>query len=287
VNAPFAQEDLTFEPAFLQALAQRFDAGVRLVDFETQIEAARQAINDWVAQQTEDRIKEILAQGSIDLMTRLVLVNAIYLKAAWVTPFDPKATRPAAFTRSDGSTVQAPTMELSAELPYAEGDGWRAVELPYVGGQLAMTIVVPDDLASFVQSADGATIEAIVQGLAGRKPEVDLSLPTFSIETKTELKDVLSTLGMPVAFDPDQADFSGMTTQEKLFIGAVIHQANITVDEKGTEASAATAVVMEASAAPADRVTFHVDRPFLFLLRDTTTGAIVFLGQVTDPTAAS
>ena len=225
--------------------------------------------------------------GGGGLMTRLVLVNAIYLKAAWVTPFDPKATRPAAFTRSDGSTVQAPTMELSAELPYAEGDGWRAVELPYVGGQLAMTIVVPDDLASFVQSADGATIEAIVQGLAGRKPEVDLSLPTFSIETKTELKDVLSTLGMPVAFDPDQADFSGMTTQEKLFIGAVIHQANITVDEKGTEASAATAVVMEASAAPADRVTFHVDRPFLFLLRDTTTGAIVFLGQVTDPTAAS
>ena len=268
---------------FLDALAGRFDAGVRLVDFKTATEAARQAINAWVAGQTEDRIKELLVQGTLDDMTRLVLVNAIYLKAAWATAFDPKATQPAAFTRPDGSVVQVPTMHLGTELSYAEGQGWRAVELPYVGGQLAMTIVVPDDLASFVRTADATTIDTIVQGLANRRPEVDLALPSFSIETKTELASVLSSLGMPLAFDPNGADFSGMTTQERLYIGAVIHQANIDVDEKGTEASAATAVVMEASAAPLDHVTFQVDRPFLFLLRDTTSGAIVFLGQVTDP----
>jgi len=282
-NAPFAQKDLTLQPAFLDALAGRFDAGVRLVDFKTATEAARQAINAWVAGQTEDRIKELLVQGTLDDMTRLVLVNAIYLKAAWATAFDPKATQPAAFTRPDGSVVQVPTMHLGTELSYAEGQGWRAVELPYVGGQLAMTIVVPDDLASFVRTADATTIDAIVRGLANRRPEVDLALPSFSIETKTELASVLSSLGMPLAFDPNGADFSGMTTQERLYIGAVIHQANIDVDEKGTEASAATAVVMEASAAPLDHVTFQVDRPFLFLLRDTTSGAIVFLGQVTDP----
>jgi serpin B len=283
-NAPFAQKDEAWDHAFLDALAGRFGAGIRLVDYKTAAEPARKAINAWVSDQTEQRIKELLAQGTLDDTTRLVLVNAIYLKAAWQRAFEPSLTKPAAFHRLDGSSVDVPTMHLGTELPYAEGAGWKAVELPYVGGQLAMTIVVPDDLAAFLSAADGETFGAIATALAARQPMVDLAFPTFSTETKTDLADVLAALGMPDAFDPNRADFSGMTTQEPLYISKVVHQANIDVDEKGTTASAATAVVMDASAAPLDHIVLNVDRPFVFALRDVTTGAIVFLGEITDPT---
>ena len=286
-NAPFAQKGMTLQPDFLTALAERFDAGVRLVDFVGASEPSRQAINAWVKDQTEARIPELLAKGSLDEMTRLVLVNAIYLKAAWQHPFDPLLTKAAPFTHLDGSTTDVATMHLSTELAYASGSGWRAVEVPYVGGQLAMTIIVPDDLRSFVAGLDATTLGAITAGLAERQPLVDLALPQFGTETKVELADVLSSLGMPAAFDPAKADFSGMTTEQQLYIGAVIHQANIDVDEKGTTASAATAVVMEATSLPTEHVTMNVDRPFLFALRDVTTGAIVFLGQITDPAPRS
>jgi serpin B len=282
-NAPFAQKGEAWEQAFLDALAERFGAGVRLVDYKSAAEDARRQINGWVADQTEQRIKALLGQGTLDDTTRLVLVNAIYLKAAWQRAFSTDLTKPAAFTRPDGSTVDVPTMHLATELPYAEGSGWKAVELPYVGGQLAMTVVVPDDLAAFVSHADGATFGSIAAALAARKPRVDLAFPKFSIETKADLGTALEGLGMADAFDPNRADFSGMTTQEPLYVSAVIHQANIDVDEKGTTASAATAVIMDASSAPLDHVVLTVDRPFLFALRDVTTGAIVFLGEVTDP----
>lgn len=286
-NATFSQRDMALKPTFLQALGERFGAGVRLVDYRTATEAARQAINGWVSDQTEQRIKELLAAGVLDDQSRLVLVNAIYLKAAWVSPFDPKATTPVPFTHLDGTTTDVPTMHLVAELPYAEGTGWRAVELPYVGGSLAMTVIVPDDLAAFTAHLDVPTFDAIVAKLAGRRAEVTLALPVFGTETKTDLKAVLSTLGMPDAFGPDRADFSGITDAERLFITAVVHQANIDVDEKGTEASAATAAVMAGTSLPEDQVTFGVDHPFLFALRDVTTGAVVFLGQIVTPKARS
>ena len=146
-----------------------------------------------------------------------------------------------------------------------------------------MTIVVPDDLASFVQRLDATQFGQITGALADR--EVELWLPRFAIQTETDLGETLSALGMPLAFDPERADFSGITTEERLYVSAVVHQANIQVDEKGTEAAAATAVVMAASAMPADPVTLRVDRPFLFAVRDVPTGAILFLGQVTDPRA--
>jgi serpin B len=285
-NAPFSQQGLTLQPAYLRALAERFGAGVRLVDYVTATETARLAINGWVADQTERRIKELLAKGVLDPQTRLVLVNAIYLKAAWLNPFDEKATGPAPFTHLDGSTTDVATMHLTADLPYAEGDGWRAVELPYVGGpagSLALDVIVPDDFAAFTASLDATRFDAIVAGLADGQANVTLSLPKFGTETKVDLADVLSSLGMPDAFDRDRADFSGITTQERLYISAVIHQANIDVDEKGTEAAAATAVVMRATAMPGGHVTFNVDRPFVFALRDVATGAVVFLGQITTP----
>jgi serpin B len=280
-NAPFAQRDEQWNPAYLSALASRFGAGVRLVDFKTDTEAARQAINAWVKDQTEERIPELLEPGVLDDLTRLALVNAIYLKAAWLTPFDESATRPAPFTRLDGSQVDVPTMHLTEELSYAAGDGWQAVELPYVGGSLALTIVVPEDLAAFQATLDEGVFGEITTALG--RHEVQLALPKFGIETKTDLATVLAAMGMPLAFDPDRADFTGMTTQEPLYISAVIHQANIDVDEKGTTAAAATAVVIRAGSAPGELVTLKVDRPFVYALRDVPTGAILFLGRVVEP----
>lgn len=280
-NTTFAQRDYAWNQAYLDALAARFGAGVRLVDYRTAAEAARKDINTWVDDRTEHRIPELLAQGTIDPLTRLVLVNAVYLKAAWQIPFETTATVTGPFTQLDGSTVDVSYMRQNDSLQYASGEGWRAIQLPYVGGSLAMTIVVPDDLASFQSSLDGPAFARITAALSSRP--VQLSFPKFGIETKADLATVLSAMGMPLAFDPGQADFSGMTTQEQLFISAVIHQANIDVDEKGTTAAAATAVVLRASGMPLEPVVLNVDRPFLFALRDLQTGAILFLGRVVEP----
>jgi serpin B len=280
-NAPFAQRGLRIEAAFLEALASRYGAGLRLVDYLDDAEGARQLINAWVDDQTEHRIPELLVPGVIGPMTRLTLVNATYLKAPWETPFVEEATTDGPFLRGDGSSVQVPMMQLSAPIPYAEGNGWRAVELPYVGGALAMTIIVPDDLAALEAGLDGAGLAAIVGALAAR--EVRLELPRFSTESKVGLADVLRAMGMPTAFAPGEADFSGITTEEMLYISDVIHQANIDVDESGTEAAAATAVVMRATSGPSQPVELQVDRPFLFALRDVRTGAVLFLGHIVDP----
>jgi serpin B len=281
-NAPFAQHGLQLKEQFLDTLASKYGAGLRLVDFEADPAGACQLIDGWVSDQTAGRIPRLLA--SLDPTTRLVLVNAIYLKAPWQTPFDVKATEPASFTRPDGTQVSVPTMSLDlSEGSYASGPGWQAVELPYAGDTLAMTIVVPDDLAAFEGSLDADRFAEVTAAL--QTANVDLTLPRFKIETKSDLSPTLEAMGMPLAFDPDRADFSGITAQEKLYVSAVIHQANVAVDEKGTEASAATAVVMAASAMPARSVTLHVDRPFLFAIRATSTGAILFLGRVVDPSA--
>ncbi|MEP7379629.1 MAG: serpin family protein [Chloroflexota bacterium] len=280
-NAPFAQRDERWEQSYLDALAQRFDAGVRLVDYKANFEAARQQINDWVDQQTNARIPELLTPGTLDALTRLVLVNAIYLKAPWLVPFNEDVTTSAPFIRLDGSTVQAQMMAVSDSFAYAQGDGWQAVELPYVGNKLAMTLILPDNFAAYAAALDASSFAQVTNSLVESKGEVDL--PRFDFETKADLADLLAGLGMPLAFDPDRADFSGMTTQAKLYITAVIHQANISVDEKGTEAAAATAVVMGDTSAPVEKFQLTLDHPFLFALRDLETGAVLFLGQVVDP----
>ena len=282
-NAPFAQNGLQLQSSYLDTLATRYGAGLRLADFEGDPDGACRLIDGWVSDQTEGRIPDLI--DSLDPATRLVLANAIYMKAPWQTPFDKASTQTASFTRPDGSQVSVPMMSegLSGGL-YASGSGWQAAELPYLGGSLVMTIIVPDDLVSFEKTLDASRFAQITAALQG--VDLDLSLPRFKIETKSDLSTSLSNMGMPLAFDRDQADFSGITTQERLYIAKVIHQADISVDENGTEAAAATAVVMAAaSGVPTAPVTFHVDRPFIFAVRDTTTGAILFLGRVVDPSA--
>jgi serpin B len=277
VNSLWGQAGLTFEQAFLNELWAEYLAPLYTVDYRTDPEAARVAINGWVDGSTHDRIPELLPKGTITTDSRLTLVNAIYLKANWMDEFAVAKTSKAAFTTAAGNSVQVDMMHRSGEMSYAKGDGWQAVDLPYVFGDLSFTVAVGDATSSAVP--DGPTVVAALS--PGRL--VDLGLPKFDIGTTTMLADLLRAMGMAEAFSA-QADFSGMTTQEKLFISDVVHQANITVDEKGTEAAAATAVVMAGTAAPVGPpVQLTFDRPFTFWLRDTATGAIVFMGRVADP----
>jgi serpin B len=319
-NAVFAQGAWSIVQSYLDRIAGAFGAGVRLVDYIANHETARQTINTWVSQQTEGRIPELLPKPLVTIDTRLVLVNAIYLKANWAKEFQAGSTKPAPFTRLDGSTVAVPTMSVDGDqqIPFAQGTGWQAVDLAYRSAPdrsptpLAMTIILPKDLASFEQSLSTAQLGRITAALeaqdarlhevtyknngemdCGTYPySVKVLMPRFGIDTHARLADVLKSLGMPLAFG-GTADFTGIHVPtdeaDRLFISEVIHQANIDVDEKGTTAAAATAVVMATGGCtgpdPAKVITFRVDRPFLFVLRDVGTGAVLFMGQVTDPSA--
>ncbi len=282
-NAIFPQRGMALETSFLDAMATRYGAGAWLLDYIADPEAARQAINAWVSDQTGDRIPEIVKPGQVTTDTRLALANAIYLKAPWLTPFLKDNTTTGAFALLDGSSVSVPMMRNRDALRYGAGTGWRAVELPYVGDALAMTVIVPDDLVAFEASLDAALLDSIVASM--QPTDVDLTMPRFDTETRADLGPVLAAMGMPTAFDPDQADFSGITSEVALFIRLVIHQANITVDEAGTEAAAATVILMGDTSGPGGSgpIELRVDRPFLFLIRDVPTGAVVFMGRVADP----
>ena len=259
-NSLWGQQGFTFAPEFLDTLAANYGAGMRVVDFVAATEAARQAINDWVAEETNDRITDLIPEGALSEMTRLVLTNAVYLDATWSSIFEKDATFDAPFSLLDGSEVIVPTMHQESSFPYAAGDGWQAVELPYVGEELAMVFLVPDaGRFAEVEGLLGAgLLDEVVAGLEGA--EVRLALPKFEFRFKASVADLLKAMGMPTAFDPNAADFSGMTTEDALFISDVIHEAFIKVDEEGTEAAAATAVIMDLTSAPVE-VDRPVDRP--------------------------
>lgn len=283
-NSLWAQYDSVFQRPFLDAIAANYGAGVRLVDYKTAAEAARMAINAWVSEETEDKIPNLLAEGTLDALTRLVLVNAVYLDATWSMQFDPEATVEAPFTTLEGSTTTVDMMRQSALHAYGKGDGWQAVELPYMRDELSMLLIVPDQ-GRFAEVESRLSEGLVSQALSSlsREAEVILGLPKFEFRTHAGLREALVALGMDTAFDPERADFSRMTAEEPLYIDDVIHEAYIAVDEEGTEAAAATAVIMRATAAPVEIVQLTIDRPFLFALRDSGTGALLFLGRVTDP----
>jgi serpin B len=283
-NSLWGQQGFPFLPEYLDLLAENYGAGMRLVDYAADPEAARQAINQWVRDETRDKIQDLIPSGAIDAMTRLVLANAIYFKAAWLHPFDPDVTAPAPFHLLDGSTVDVPMMHQDEPYRYFAGDGLQALEIPYENGDVSMLILLPDE--GQFQAAEGALgpemIRGILDGLA--QSSVILSLPRFTYESAFGLNDALSAVGMTDAFDPDRADFSGMDGARDLFIGSVLHKAFVSVDENGTEAAAATAVIMElTSAMPGEPIVFAVDRPFIFLIRDNQTGSVLFVGRVVSP----
>ncbi len=284
-NALWGQQGYTFRPEFLDLLAQNFGAGMRLADFKTAAEAARQAINQWVSEQTQDRIQDLIAPGMIDTLTRLVLVNAIYFKGGWLYPFDPQATHETPFTRLDGSQVNIPVMfwPKAETVRYAQGAGYQMVELPYQGGNAVMTILLPDagQFAAFEEKLAAAQLTTLLSSLSPQA--VKVAMPRFRNESTFNLTQTLRKLGMSTALS-EAADFSGMTGQRDLFIGAVVHKAFVEVNESGTEAAAATAVMMKLTSLPAPSLEVKVDRPFIYLIRDTRTGAVLFMGRVLDPT---
>ncbi len=283
-NALWGQQGYEFLSEFLDTLAQNYGAGLQLLDFSSEPEEARQTINQWISDQTEQRIKDLIPQDAIDPLTRLVLTNAIYFNAAWQYPFEKEATTEAPFTLLNGEKITVPMMQLSKSLLYAEGEGYQLVSLPYAGGSLEMIVILPAP-GAFESVEAKLTPDWLAQALASRQSRtVNLSFPKFKIESDFSLVDALSNLGMPIAFQPDKADFSGMDGKRDLFIGEVVHKAFVNVDEAGTEAAAATAVIMElTSAFPDEPISMIVDRPFIFGIRDVQHGNLLFLGRVTHP----
>jgi len=284
VNAIWGQRDYQFLTTFLDLLAENYGAGLRILDFANAPEESRITINNWVSDQTEGRIEDLIPQGLISVLTRLVLTNAIYFNAAWQYPFSEDMTRDGPFYLLDGGEVTVPMMRQTESFGYTEGDGYQAVELPYDGRELSMVILLPQagQFEMFEGSLDAQRVDAIVKDLKSRR--VALTMPRFEFESGFSLKETLAAMGMPVAFSGG-ADFSGMTGNRDLFISDVVHKAFVSVDEAGTEAAAATAVVMELTAVPGPPVEVTVDRPFIFLIRDIETGTILFVGRIMNPGA--
>jgi serpin B len=284
-NALWGQQGLAYRRDFLERAEAGYGAGLRAVDFLGDPQGARETINAWVERLTRDKIKDLLAPSDIKPGTDLILTNAIYFKGAWDVPFPETATRDEAFGDGQASN-QVPTMHLTGRFGYFEAEDFQALELLYVGDDLSMVILLPrklDGLAGLESSLSSLEVEGWLAKLSRRRVEV--ALPRFKLGCRIELTKALASLGMPTAFGR-QADFSGMTTDRPLSISAVIHQAFAEVNEEGTEAAAATAVIAFATSAfimPMPPVVFRADHPFLFLIRDVRSGSILFLGRVTDP----
>ncbi|MDQ3032924.1 MAG: serpin family protein [Myxococcota bacterium] len=287
-NRLFAEDRYTFEEAYLARVRAAFAAPVERLDFVGAADPSRQRINGWVAEHTRDRIRDLIPSGAIDPDTRLVLVNAVYLDASWQAPFDRAQTRPASFRVDGGTAAQVDTMHRTARMALGVIDGATVIELPYRGDEIAMRFVLPAEGTAPAAWATEAHLSDAAQ-LTERR--VELSIPKFRIETASiPLSDHLQAMGMSLAFDPAQADFTGMANPpspaDRLYISSAFHKAFVRVDEEGTEAAAATAVIMSTRgmAAPEpDPIRVRFDRPFLFVLRDLRTGAVLFLGRVSDP----
>jgi len=281
----WGQFGYVFLSEYLDALAENYGAGLRLLDFANAPEESRVTINDWVSEQTEDRIKDLIPAGGISKITRLVLANAIYFNAAWQYPFKEELTHDGTFCLLDGGEVTVPMMKQTKSLGYAEGEGYQAVELPYVGSELSMIILLPqaDGFEAFEGSLDAEQVEAIVRELAHKR--VALTMPRFTFDSSLMLANTLAGLGMRDAFSRGVADFSEMDGTREFFIGEVVHKAFVSVDEAGTEAAAATAVIMVGAApgTPVPPIEVTVDRPFVFLIRDIETDTILFVGRVVNP----
>jgi len=284
-NALWVDEREKPLPDFTATLQRAFGAEPRVVDFAHSPDAARATINRWVEDQTRDRIKNLLSPDHIRPDTAVVLTSAIYFKGYWVHPFQELATRDDQFHPTKGDAVPVKMMNQTATLPYFENDSFQAVALPYKDGLLSMLVLLPKSPDGLSDLEASLTLEKLNSAASGLRPKrVQLSLPRFTSTVEFELGDVLSGLGMPLAFQPGRADFSGITGSRDFFISAVVHKAYIKVEEEGTEAAAATGVVAVTTAMIPDKpVVFRADRPFLHLIRDSKTGAILFIGRMSRP----
>ena len=283
-NAIWGQRGYEFLPDFLGVLAEHYGAGLRPLDFAGTPEESRVMINDWVSEETEERIKDLLPPGTIDGSTRLVLTNAIYFNASWSWPFSKKDTQKRPFHLAEGGKVDVPMMSETSDdfYGYARGNRYQAVDVPYSLGEMSMTVLLPDEgtFREFEDSLNADALDKILDDI-----EIDylkLTMPLFKFESEFSLVETLAGMGMTDAFGA-RADFSGMTGSKDLQISEIVHKAFVSVDEEGTEAAAATGVVVMLSGPTKEPIPVTVNLPFIFLIRDRATGTVLFLGRVMNP----
>ncbi len=286
-NALWAQKDYKFLDEYFKTIEQYYGGKVTNLDFTGNTENSRITINNWVEEQTNDKIKNLIPPESIDSLTRLVITNAVYFKANWSIQFDAKNTYDQQFKLGFNTTTTAKMMHQTAYFNYSETDEIQILEMDYLGNDLSMLVILPKDGHNIDNVGSTINMEKLNKWKSNIKYErVAVAFPKFKFEIKYFMKGTLSDMGMPSAFSMADADFSGMTGTRDLFISAVIHQAFVDVNEEGTEAAAATAVVMRTTTAPGkieQPKIFNADHPFIFIIQDKKTGNILFLGRVTDP----
>jgi serpin B len=292
-NRLFAQKDYDFRQAFLSLVKQNYGAAFEPLDFVADAAAAAQHINKWVANQTRDKIRDLIPAGALNKLTRLVLANALYLKAPWADPFSEKTTQPEPFHVRGGAPADVPTMRKTAHFGYAKGEGFTAVSLRYTGDDLQFLVLLPDDVNGLHALESKLSGEMLAGCAKLEARDVDLHLPKFKLEPPTiALAETFQALGMKTAFDVPRASanfdkIAPRKPNDYLYISNVFHKTFIAVDEKGTEAAAATAVVMMRATAIArpkpPPVEVKVDRPFVYAIQHVPSGVCLFLGRVTDP----
>ncbi len=284
-NALWGDKNESFLKEYLDIMDTHYDSGLTLMDFMNAPDESRIKINRWVEEQTHEKIKDLLAEGSINSATSLVITNTVYLKAAWQEPFQEENTRNADFYLLDKSPVSVPFMQNTADYAYSKesgADAYTAVVLPCKEGKLAMLVIMPDDPETFIENLNAEKLQQIRQSM--NYTHLNLSFPKYKNESSFSLATPLQQLGMKNAFDPLLADFSGMTGKRSLYISDAIHKAFIDVDEKGTEAAAATAIIIAKSAMPGNEpITAKFDHPFIYFMMDQETQSILFMGQMSDP----
>jgi serpin B len=284
-NSLWCQEGYPFLESYLDLTERHYGAGLHFVHFAEQTEAARRAINAWVEDETEEKIKNLIKQGVLDHSTALVLCNAVYFRGDWARQFDVERTREADFYLSSDRTVKVPMMTQTSELKFKRFEGFSALELPYEGGDLSMIVLLPDAVDGLMELEDNLTeanVSKWIKELDQSEPStIHLEIPRFKTTGEFELAEILAKMGMPSAFGA--ADFSGMTSRGDLHISNVIHKAFIDVSEQGTEAAAATAVVKKRGTVERPPA-FQANHPFVLLIREAQSGSILFMGRIADPT---
>ena len=285
-NRLWGQESYQFLPEFLGITREMYGAELARLNF-TQSEQARQTINGWVEEQTENKITDLIPVGAINLDTRLVLTNAVYFKGIWTDPFKQELTKEEDFHLTSADKIKVPMMNNSDRFRYNEVDNLQVLELPYGDGSLSMLVLLPnknDGLANLEANLTYRNLQQWTGSL--RQREVKVTLPKFKTTSRFEMNNTLKEMGMTSAFDANQADFSGMTGGRDLFISAVVHKAFVDVNEEGTEAAAATGVMIELISAapdPPEPPVFRADHPFMFMIRDNRNGSIMFMGRIRNP----
>jgi serpin B len=280
-NALWGQKGYAWRPDFLNLLRTNYGSGLAAVDFSANTEIARKTINDWVEKETREKVKDLIPPGVLDPMTRLVLTNAIYFKGDWVYVFKKSETKEEDFFAAGDKTARVPMMHLTEHFGYLDGDGFQGLDMPYKGGVLSMVILLPrkkDGLAALEKSLSAEKVAEWLAKLA--RQEVHVTVPKFTTTAEFMLADTLKSMGMTDAFESGKADFSGMDGKRDIFISHVIHKAFVDVNEEGTVAAAATAIVRTLGGGPPS---FYADHPFIFLIRDKRSGCILFLGRVANP----